>query len=122
MSGFSVVRIESKLQGKRQNQSLGSSEPRAMSDSLRRRWNLSTKPLDSGWYAVVKWDFIPHVRISCVHNADENCEPLSVVIDDGTPKLETMPNAKASATAVAVMSGSGTAMGQRDRRSTPVRR
>ena len=122
MSGFSVVRMARRLQGKRQNQSLGSSEPRAMRDSLRRRWNLSTSPLDSGWYAVVKWDLIPQVLMSCVHRAEENCEPLSVVMDEGTPKLETMPNAKASATADAVMSGSGTAMGQRESRSTPVRR
>ena len=70
----------------------------------------------------MKWDLIPNVFMSCVHKADKNCDPLSVVMDDGTPKLEMMPNAKASATAAAVMSGSGTAMGQRERRSTPVRR
>ena len=37
ISGFSVVRIARRLHGRRQNQSFGSSEPRAIIDSFRRR-------------------------------------------------------------------------------------
>ena len=48
MSGFRVVRMANIVQGSRQNQSFGESAPNAIKLSLRRRWNLSTRPFASG--------------------------------------------------------------------------
>ena len=60
--------------------------------------------------------------MSWVHNAEENWEPLSVVMDAGTPWFATMPDAKASATVADVTSTKGTATGHREKRSTAVSR
>ena len=49
MSGFTVVLIANIAQGSRQNHLCGSSDPRATSDSLSLRCNLSTIPFASGW-------------------------------------------------------------------------
>ena len=122
MSGFIVVRIANRVHGSCQYHWSGRSDPNAISDSLRRRCNRSTNPFDSGWYAVVKWCLICHVLMSCPHRPLANWEPLSVVMDAGTPKDETIPYANASATVDAVMSERGTATGHRAVRSTAVRR
>ena len=86
------------------------------------QWNRSTRPLASGWYAVVRIRAEPRKCMSWRHRSDSNCAPRSVVIVDGTPKRAIQPVTKACATVGAVMSGRGMASGQRVKRSTQVRR
>ena len=57
--------------------------------------------------------FIPSVFMRELHSSDENCEPRSEVMQDGTPYLETQPSMSVAATESAVMSLIGKASGHR---------
>ena len=122
MSGFKVVRMDSITNGSFQNHCSGVSSPRAMRASLRRLWNLSTRPLALGWYGAVVMVWIPQIWANCLKMAEVNCAPLSEVTVVGTPKCCTHPYAKASTTDSVEMSTRGMAIGQRVKRSTAVKR
>ena len=63
---------------------------------------------------------IPQVLINCDHAAERNCDPRSVVKDEGTPKFATQPWANASKIVSTAISFIGMATGQREKRSTIV--
>ena len=65
---------------------------------------------------------VPNNCMRCDHRADSNCDPLSVVIVDGTPNLEIQPLTKVLATVSAVILVIGMASGQRVKWSTHVSR
>ena len=59
--------------------------------------------------------------MNCLHKADSNWRPRSVVTVDGVPNREIQVLTKARATVSAVMSASGMASGHRVNLSTHVR-
>ena len=86
------------------------------------RWNLSTKPLACGWYAVVLMLCTPNRLSACCQRLLVNCRPRSVVTCAGTPKLAIQWVRKARAHVSARMSWRGTATGHLVKRSMAVRR
>ena len=118
-SALCVVRIPSRACGSRPIHLAGS--PVAINKALRVRWNLSSNPLDCGWYAGVLIFLIANVLPISVHSEEVNCAPLSEVRLLGTPNLATQPRMRALAHAVAMMSGTGIASGHLDHLSAMVK-
>ena len=64
----------------------------------------------------------PRMAVSDLNKEDSNCEPLSVVITDGTPKFAIQCATKFCATMSVVISVNGIATGYRVNRSMHVKR
>ena len=82
------------------------------------------RPLVTGWYAVVRMCLEPSICMSCIQSTDSNCDPLSVVMVDGTPiKLNNLSTpTEAWITDCAVISLIGMASGHLVNLSMQVRR
>ena len=119
-SSFGAVRIPSRTQGSSSIQFGPVS--RHFREAFKSRWLRSTSPLACGWYAVVGCNSHPSKLHIEDHNSDVNCAPLSEVIDKGTPNRATQLCTNARATVRVSMFLRGMASGQRENRSTIVRR
>ncbi len=85
-------------------------------------WALSTRPLLWGWYAVVVVCVTTSLLQRASQTADVNWVPLSEVMREGTPNLDTQPPIKASAQEAADISRSGMASNHLVDLSTAVKR
>ena len=95
---------------------------RAMREALSWRWKCSTRPLDCRWYAVVRCSVVPRDQAMSVQSWEINWGPRLEMISPGTPNRETHWTTNALATEVVSIDVSGIASGQREKRSTTVRR
>ena len=86
-SCLGAMRMSNRTRGSSSSQ-LGPTR-QAISADLRCQWNLSTSPFDCGWYAEVRCNRVPCSCDRTDHNSDVNCNPLSDVMTDGTPKRAT---------------------------------
>ena len=85
-------------------------------------WALSTRPFACGWYAVVVVCATPSLLQRASQTAEVNWVPLSEVMREGTPNLDTQPLIKASAQEAADISLSGIASNHLVDLSTAVNR
>ena len=92
------------------------------SEFLKKQWNLSTRPSDCGWYAVVVCISEPRRVDSCRHYVDVNYAPRSDVMWMGVPKRAIQSLRRARARVRADVSETGIASGHRVNRSMMVNR